>query len=96
MRRDPRFRAVLSDMAATWIERGRHKQSPTQMELISISHAHLIRGEYAEALAVLERALNVGGRYTNQLRTELAVLRTAIEAGHPESVRLGVPASDLF
>ncbi|TDJ17181.1 MAG: hypothetical protein E2O69_09070 [Deltaproteobacteria bacterium] len=96
MRRDPRFRAVLSDMAATWIERGRHKQSPTQMELTSISHAHLIRGEYAEALAVLERALNVGGRYTNQLRTELAVLRTAIEAGHPESVRLGVPASDLF
>ena len=96
LRSDPRFRAVLSDMAATWIERGRHKQSPTQMELRSISHAHLIRGEYAEALAVLERALDVGGRCTKDLRAELRVLRTAIEAGHPESVRLGVPSSDLF
>ncbi len=96
LRRDPRFRAVLSDMAATWIERGRHKRSPTQIELRSIGHAHLTRGEHAEALALLERALNTGGPRTNELRAEVTALRMAIEAGRPESVRLGVPSNALF
>jgi hypothetical protein len=94
MRDDPRYRAVVSDMAATWIESGRHKASPTQVELRSIAHAHLVRGEHGAALAALERALEMGGPRTVEVRAEVMALRSAIESGHPERVRLGASTSD--
>ena len=49
----------------------------------------IARGEYAQALTVLERALELGGPQDAEISAEVAALRAAIEAGTPERVRLG-------
>jgi hypothetical protein len=53
------------------------------------AHAHIARGEHAQALEILERALEMGGPRDAEIRAEVAALRAAIEAGAPERVRLG-------
>jgi len=90
VRDQPEFRSLVREMAAGWIERARHKPNPTQIELRAVGHAHIARAEYAQALAVLERALEMGGPRDAEIRAEVAALRSAIEAGVPERVRLGV------
>jgi hypothetical protein len=89
LRQDPGFRRLVEQMAGRWIERGRRKQSPTQIELRAIAHAHLARREYADALRVMEAALATGGPRDAELRAEIEALRAALEAGAPERVRLG-------
>jgi hypothetical protein len=79
MRDDPRFRAVVSEIAAGWIARGRAREAPTQQELQTLAHAHYVRGERAEAIAVLRRALAQGGPRDPQIRADLAVLGVASE-----------------
>ena len=68
------FRAVVSEIAAGWIARGRAREHPTQQELQMIAHAHFARGEKAEAIAVLRRALALGGPRDAQIRADLAAL----------------------
>ncbi|HEY8156001.1 MAG TPA: hypothetical protein VII72_17865 [Myxococcota bacterium] len=70
----PEFRAVISEIAGGWILRGREREDPTQQELQMIGHAHYARGEKAEAIAVLRRALAKGGARDEQIRADLAAL----------------------
>jgi hypothetical protein len=95
VRTHPGFRSVVDEMAASWIESGRHKPNPTQIELRAIGHAHIARREHEQALRVLERALALGGPRTPEIRAEVEALRSAIEAGHPEWVRLGAGVSGV-
>jgi len=74
MREQPQFRAVVSEIAAGWIARGRTREHPTQQELQTVGHAHFVRGEKAEAIAVLRRALALGGPYDAQIRADLETL----------------------
>ena len=80
---DPRFQAMLHDMADWWIERGRELEAPTQGELQSVALAHIVRGEKREALALLERALEIGGPRDARLRGLVAELRADLRAGRP-------------
>ena len=89
VRDHPEFRALVHEMAGDKIERARRKRNPIQMELRGVGHAHIARGEHVQALAVLERALELGGPQDAEIRAEVAALRAAIEAGTPELVRLG-------
>jgi tetratricopeptide (TPR) repeat protein len=75
VRGDPRFVAVVREMAGAWIEWGRGLRRPSQLELHAVAQAHLARGERDEAAAVLERALAAGGPIDAQVREELASLR---------------------
>jgi len=77
LRDDPRFRAVVSEIAAGWITRARSLRNPTQHELQIVAHAHYVRGEKAEAIAALRRALAVGGTSDAAVREDLAALGAA-------------------
>jgi hypothetical protein len=74
VRDQPEFRAVISEIAGGWIERGREREDPTQQELVMIGHAHYARGEKQEAIATLQRALDKGGPRDSQIRADLAAL----------------------
>jgi hypothetical protein len=74
VRDQPEFRAVIAEIAQGWIERGRAREDPTQQELQMIGHAHFARGEKAEAIAALQRALAKGGPRDDSIRADLAAL----------------------
>jgi hypothetical protein len=95
VREHPEFRAIVHEMAWRWIESGRRKPNPTQTELRVMAHAHIARGEQEQALPLLERALEVGGARSAEIRAEVAALRAAIEAGAPEWVQLGPNVSGV-
>jgi hypothetical protein len=42
------------------------------------AHAHIVRGEHAEAEALLEQALRLGGGFDAVVRAELAQVRAAL------------------
>ena len=86
----PAFRALVREMAATWIASAERKPDPTQAELQSLARAHIARGELEQALAALERGVERGGPRSAQLAAEAGVVRTAIESGNRGSVRIGV------
>ena len=74
VREHPEVRRVVREMAAGWIESARDNRDHTQRELRMLAKAHAARGEFAEARAVLERALAKGGREDATIRQELADL----------------------
>ncbi len=82
IRGDPRFAALLHELAAGWIERLRGHGDNTQIELRVIAQAHLARGERAEALSALEAAVAMEGPIREVLREDLRTLRGS--AGGPE------------
>jgi hypothetical protein len=75
MRDQPLFRAVVSEIAGGWIPQGAASERATQQELQMLAHAHFVRGEKAQALAALERALALGGPRDAQIRADLEVVR---------------------
>ena len=75
LRGDPRFDALVGEVAGWWVQRLSAKQDPTQLELRTLAIAHLARHERAEAIAALARAIATGGPLDDQLRTELAQVR---------------------
>jgi hypothetical protein len=77
LREEPRFRAVVSEIAAGWIARGREQEHPTQQELQMLAHAHFVRGEREEAIAALHRALALGGPRDALIRADLEALGAA-------------------
>lgn len=77
VRSDPRFRAVVRDLAAGWIAHYERLEEPTQMELRVRALAHLARGERQDAIAALEAALARGGPIDDRVRSELEQLRGA-------------------
>jgi hypothetical protein len=75
VRSDPRFRALLVEMATQMLERLGALAEPSQMELRALALAHELRGERELALRALERALEVGGPVDEEIRRELRQLR---------------------
>lgn len=78
VREDPRFQAVLADMAGAWIEATRDRPRQTQADLRVRAHAHYVRGELEEAAALLEQALRLGGGFDEAVRAELAAVRARL------------------
>ncbi|MEB2346845.1 MAG: hypothetical protein OZ948_19165 [Deltaproteobacteria bacterium] len=75
LRGDPRFQALVREIAGWWVARFSSLPNPTQLELRVLATAHLARGEHAEALAALERALARGGPIDERIRAEIAQVR---------------------
>jgi tetratricopeptide (TPR) repeat protein len=83
IRETEEFRGLIREMAGRWIERALQREDPTAPELRAMAQAHLVREEYAEAEASLERALAAGGPFAPSVRADLTDLR----ARHPELLR---------
>jgi hypothetical protein len=93
LRGDPRFRALVRELAGRWIASRQRQASPTQTELRAIADAHLAREEYAEALRMYEAAVAAGGPDTDAIRAEISLIRGALASGDP-SVRVRLGAGD--
>jgi hypothetical protein len=95
IRDDPRFRALVHELAGRWIASARRKASPTQTELRAVAHAHVARVEYAEALRAYEAALAAGGPDGDAIRAEIGAVRAALDSGDPRvRVRLAPTSRD--
>ena len=68
VRDDPRFQAVVRELAAGWITRIGERDDPTQLELQMAAHAHLARNEREAAIEMFRRALARGGKYDAEMR----------------------------
>ncbi len=75
VRDTPEFRALIRDMAGAWLERGYRRGHDTPADLRMLAHAHSVRGEYARAAELLERALATDSPFAAALREELAAVR---------------------
>jgi hypothetical protein len=71
VRDHPKFRELLYEMAAGRIEKVEGREKPTQAELRMAAYAHVVRREYDGARRKLLRALEQGGAYDAQIRTDL-------------------------
>ena len=74
VRDDPRFQAVVRELAAGWIARIGERDDPTQLELQMAAHAHLARNERESAIEMFRRALARGGKYDAEMRANLTAL----------------------
>jgi len=83
IRQAPAFAELVRDVAGRWLERAHQRGYSTQPELRVMGHAHLVREEYAEAVASLERALQAGGPLDSVVRTELEAVRARAAALNP-------------
>jgi protein O-mannosyl-transferase len=72
---DPRFEALVHEIASSWVTRFEAKTDATQIELRTLAMAYLARGDRDVAIGVLERALAQGGPIDDRLRDEIAQLR---------------------
>jgi len=79
IRNDPGFRAFVSDLAGKWIGMARIRGYDSQPELRVWAQAHMLRGEYAEAVDRLERAAAVGGPQDELTRVELEHARAKLK-----------------
>jgi hypothetical protein len=75
LQRDPRFRALVHEMAGWWVRKLSSLPDPTQIELRTLAQAHLARGERELALRALERAASARGPLDAQLREEISRVR---------------------
>jgi hypothetical protein len=78
VREHPAFKPLVVEMAGRWIEETRRMPNPTQSDLRVRAQAHSVRGEYAEAERLLEQALQLGGGFDLQVRTDLARVRAVL------------------
>lgn len=76
LRDDPRFKALVREIAGWWVERFRAKTDPTQIELRTLALAYLARGERDTAIATLERARALPGPLATQLRDDIAQVKS--------------------
>jgi hypothetical protein len=74
VRDDPRFQAVVRELATGWIVRIGERDDPTQLELQMAAHAHLARDEREFAVEMFRRALARGGKYDAEMRAYLTAL----------------------
>jgi hypothetical protein len=75
VRDTPEFRELIREMAGAWLERARQRGHGTPAELLVMAQAHVARGEFAPAAALLEQGLAAGGPFEDVLRAELAAVR---------------------
>jgi len=85
VRRDPRFQAVLAEMARRWLLLEPLYVNPSQVELRGLAHARILLGDYLEARDLLVRAIETGGLRDDQIRRELVTVKLELErrAGSP-------------
>jgi hypothetical protein len=74
VRDHPKFRAVVREIAGSWIEQKMKSANLTQIELIGLAQARFARDERAEGAEMLRRALAVGGPLDAEVREVLAEL----------------------
>ena len=74
VREDPAFQELVRDLAGDWI-RFLDRPALTQSELMGLAEAHRVRGERGAEIRALERALEVGGPFQDQLPAFLEALR---------------------
>ncbi|MCH2169247.1 hypothetical protein MK489_00570 [Myxococcota bacterium] len=74
IREHPEFRALINEIAEIRIEMFKELENPTQLELRTVARAHAVRGEIDETIAVLKRALAVGGPKDAETRRDLAAI----------------------
>jgi protein O-mannosyl-transferase len=77
VRDDPRFKALIADLAEGLIKKVERRSRPTQLELLQLAQAHEIRGETEAAAAAIDRGLALGGPLDGELRTLRASLNQA-------------------
>ncbi len=75
MRGDPRFQALLVEIATDLLTFLSQREEPAQQELLVMALARHIRGETPEAIELLERALALGGPRTETVQQNLDELR---------------------
>lgn len=71
VRDTPEMRAVVREMAASWITKIGALESPSQPDLWALALAHEVRGERAEARRALEQAAAQTGPLDDLVRREL-------------------------
>jgi tetratricopeptide (TPR) repeat protein len=72
---DPRFAALLHEVARTWIARVEGRSDPTLPELVMLGQAYATLGEWDRALALLEQAARAGGPGSELARAALPEVR---------------------
>lgn len=85
----PQFERLIRDMAGDWIALAHRRGYSTQPELRFLAVAHTRRGEHAEAVDALERALAAGGPLDAAVRTELEEARARLTAQRREGMIVG-------
>ncbi|MBW2267721.1 MAG: hypothetical protein JRH16_04015 [Deltaproteobacteria bacterium] len=88
IREAPQFRALVAELASTWIESAREKRGLTPSELRSVAHAHIARGEPEQALSLLDAAGVRGGPYAAEFEAEARAIRAGLAIGEPGRIRL--------
>jgi hypothetical protein len=78
LRSDPRFQALLVEIADEQLAYLAGNPSPSQLELHLASLAHLVRGDTEAAVRALERALEVGGPIDETIRRDLDAVRARL------------------
>ena len=79
LRGDPRFEALVQEIATERIERRRAKPNMSLFDLPPLAKAHLVLGQFDEAIAVLDRAAAMPGSDHPALRAQIAPLRAYAE-----------------
>jgi hypothetical protein len=88
VRNSEAFGEFLREMAARSIERTNRRKNPTAPELQLAARAYIVREEYHDAKAMLERALRLGGPSETAVRADLAAVRALLRE-HSERSRSG-------
>ncbi|MCH8891429.1 MAG: tetratricopeptide repeat protein, partial [Myxococcales bacterium] len=73
--REPVFHELVEEIAGRWIEFAHSRGLETETWLRSTGQAHLIRGEYREAIDSFERALRLGGPLHSKILIDLESTR---------------------
>jgi hypothetical protein len=74
-RDDPRFQAVLDELAREWLDRLQLNSSPSQLELRLIAQANAVLDDLPAAIRALEKALEIEGPISADLEQDLENLR---------------------
>jgi tetratricopeptide (TPR) repeat protein len=78
LRSDPRFAALLEEIAIEWRDRLGAGESPSQIELRALAQALIVLEDYRGAVEALERAQKVGGPIGDAIEGDLENVRRAL------------------
>jgi tetratricopeptide (TPR) repeat protein len=82
---DPRFQALIREIAEERIERRRAKPNMSLFDMPALAKAHLVVGQFDEAIAVLDRVAALPGSDHPALRAQIEPLRLRAEEGRRRS-----------
>jgi tetratricopeptide (TPR) repeat protein len=72
---DPRYQALLRDIAGQRIAMARERGYHTQRQMLTVANAHCVLGEFDQAIEVLEAAIRDGGPLESKLIDRLLQVR---------------------